>query len=421
MEYLVIIVPVALMLFLVAYSRPFVGLCLLSAAFPFERISVAEDVTIVVPVGALVVSAWVLRSFGKSIYLGKEFFAAIAMFALSLVSMYLTGEYSTRIQSVFQALILIVFVSNVVVSLRQVSALIVIAAIALIVPSIPQLFSFVINSVMADARYSGVFFDPNYYSLYCIALLPGLIAVTFAVKNKPELKVFFYLSISLMVLSLLYAQSRGAFITLPFIAGVYLLQFGSKAAKRLSFPFLIVVVLVQALPQYAVRIWDIGDTQTYYSGTGAARIEAWIAGIRMFLENPLFGVGFGQYANNTPLYVLDVTMREISGLVAHNSYIEIAAETGILGLILFVLLMYYMVRNYSKAAKLFRSIGMRREFFVTYGLYLGAIGYVFGQSFISAQYRKYLWLMLGLSIAVLRISQRIRLNDEKKEDPNCAS
>src|SRR3546814_16694190 len=57
---------------------------------------------------------------------------------------------------------------------------------------------------------------------------------------------------------------------------------------------------------------DAGESSAY------GRIESWYDGIQMFLANPVFGVGVGNFTDHT-------------WLTAHNSFVLVLAETGIVG------------------------------------------------------------------------------------------
>jgi O-antigen ligase len=78
----------------------------------------------------------------------------------------------------------------------------------------------------------------------------------------------------------------------------------------------------------------------------AERIAHWIAGIRMFLAHPILGVGIGNFNAAYPNYY--VTIFTVSLDHAHDYYINTAAETGVVGLVAFLLfLMAHFVASGS--------------------------------------------------------------------------
>lgn len=72
-----------------------------------------------------------------------------------------------------------------------------------------------------------------------------------------------------------------------------------------------------------------------YNFANAERLAHWVAGLEMFRDHPLIGVGIGNYANVYPHYTQGVFTIPLGH--AHNFYINMAAETGILGLLTFLL------------------------------------------------------------------------------------
>jgi hypothetical protein len=67
----------------------------------------------------------------------------------------------------------------------------------------------------------------------------------------------------------------------------------------------------------------------------AERLAHWIAGVHMFLNHPLTGVGIGNYSDAYPRYFITIFVNSLGH--AHNYYINIAAETGAIGLTAYLL------------------------------------------------------------------------------------
>jgi O-antigen ligase len=90
-------------------------------------------------------------------------------------------------------------------------------------------------------------------------------------------------------------------------------------------------------PDYTNRFIAIWDTDAEHAtakldrSTVQSRLSQWESAIQIAQHNPVFGVGLGNYAHAREEYS---GRRSRQG--AHNSYLSIAAESGILGLILFV-------------------------------------------------------------------------------------
>ena len=66
----------------------------------------------------------------------------------------------------------------------------------------------------------------------------------------------------------------------------------------------------------------------------AERLAHWIAGINMYLAHPVLGVGIGNYPDAYANYYVTIFVNSLGQ--AHNYYINIAAETGTIGLVIYL-------------------------------------------------------------------------------------
>ena len=98
-------------------------------------------------------------------------------------------------------------------------------------------------------------------------------------------------------------------------------------------------------PQYVARFESITNTTT--DGSNLGRFEVWTSSINMFKDYPAIGVGIGQWrtkyeesyclpSENQPLYH------------AHNNFIQLLSEVGILGLLGVLIFYGYMVIDNAK-------------------------------------------------------------------------
>src|SRR5689334_11432154 len=75
-------------------------------------------------------------------------------------------------------------------------------------------------------------------------------------------------------------------------------------------------------------------------GSFFGRVDIWADGVRIFLEHPLFGAGTGSFRSLT-----------VTGMsTAHNVFITIAAENGVLGLAAFIAWLVAIVPLVIKSA-----------------------------------------------------------------------
>jgi O-antigen ligase len=76
-------------------------------------------------------------------------------------------------------------------------------------------------------------------------------------------------------------------------------------------------------------IFNEEQDRTEYTGSTEARLTVMAEGINAFLDYPLTGLGAGQFKNYNP------PGRREPWRETHNALIQVAAETGIAGLLVF--------------------------------------------------------------------------------------
>ncbi len=78
------------------------------------------------------------------------------------------------------------------------------------------------------------------------------------------------------------------------------------------------------------------------------RLLFWRAGIEMFKDHPIIGVGVGQFRYQFKNYVTVTHLREPD---THNIFIEQLAETGVIGFTIFLLVLFVTFKNFWRASR----------------------------------------------------------------------
>lgn len=143
---------------------------------------------------------------------------------------------------------------------------------------------------------------------------------------------------------------------LPFVAG--------HTQQRLARMFSMELA-ERALETAATAKWEPG-TEAEIEGTEyniLVRMLYWAYAVRRFADSPLVGMGFGRY-NDTDLELIGVRgvvymamggRQRFSVASAHNSYLHVAAETGVVGLVLLLWLWAAIYRRLGQGAQLTRE------------------------------------------------------------------
>lgn len=140
--------------------------------------------------------------------------------------------------------------------------------------------------------------------------------------------------------------------------------------------------------------------------TFGARLRLWRVALRMVEDRPIVGVGPGNYVAAYPRYARGGDQL-FQTFVTHNAYMGMAAETGVLGLGLFLLISGLALRDARRAVLAGRVLarsdveifGVVAEVCLLVVLMAGLSGNVEGL--------KCLWMFYGLAVAMGRMADRV--------------
>jgi O-antigen ligase len=138
--------------------------------------------------------------------------------------------------------------------------------------------------------------------------------------------------------------------------------------------------------------------------------------------NPVKGVGAGQFRTSAAHYVIAPgTIKRTDLLidtphVAHNLYLQELTEFGVVGLVPFLLILLFPMLCMLRAARLFERMGDPQMELIARALFVGLVGILAADFFLSAQFSKQLWLLLGLGPALLAIAMRGAAKGDPESD-----
>lgn len=203
--------------------------------------------------------------------------------------------------------------------------------------------------------------------------------------------------------------SRGGFLGFVVVAGYLLLRFsGISRAKRVGAVAVLVVMLVGlASDRYFERIETILHPSADYNWSGKSetgRMEIWKRGVEYMLSHPALGVGAANFERAEGTLSPEARERQRYGRsfrwsTAHNSFIQIGAELGVMGLVLLVALF----------ADGFRVLGRVRRWRAGEATVLAQVltacllGFVVTAIFLSQAYSAYLYALLGMALGLSRV------------------
>lgn len=205
----------------------------------------------------------------------------------------------------------------------------------------------------------------------------------------------------LLSVALNLTGSRSGFLGLL----AMLIYLWAKTRHRLVIGLVGMSVLVAGffmLPeQYKTRYSSITAEERDASSQG--RIEAWKKGLRMIADRPLTGVGINCFTTASALGYSPEFQR--SWLQAHNLYVQVPSEVGVIGAVLFFAYLFELFRSSARSRKgllkeqdkfWFEETVLRA---IPAGLVALLVTGVFGHSFM-----RYTWYLYGaIIVATLRL------------------
>ncbi|MFQ5737381.1 MAG: O-antigen ligase family protein [Acidobacteriota bacterium] len=269
--------------------------------------------------------------------------------------------------------------------------------------------------VRTGDRAQGPLGDPNRYAQILLMILPLAFFQYWVARHR--WKRIVAAAIGLLILSgILLSYSRGAFVTIVVVILLAPLLRMIRPSRGLAAVGGLVIMALFAAPGYLTRLETLWGVEGLFSRQAEIEPEAVIRGrttemlaaLMVFLDHPLLGVGPGNY---TPFYSMEyqlnpaVAFRDLpKPRRAHTLYFELAAETGLIGLCLFMAIVGSMLRRLWVARSRMREAhpdlaGLATAFFFGIVCYLGTA------LFLHMSYQRYYWLLLGLAGAALRIFQ----------------
>ena len=192
-----------------------------------------------------------------------------------------------------------------------------------------------------EGKVAGPFGIPNTFAAWCITLLPIWLSLFLCdIKNK-ILKLFVGCLTILLLAAFFMSKVRGAHLAL---AGA-LFFFVILKGKNIKLMFTVMILpIIATLIANVFFLFSIAAYIQYKD-----RLSWWGTALNMIQTHPIIGVGANNFISVFPKYNLDPSS---TPAYAHNCYLQLMAECGILGFLIFswmiVILFKMGIANYIR-------------------------------------------------------------------------
>jgi len=231
---------------------------------------------------------------------------------------------------------------------------------------------------------------PNDFAAWInIFLFTFLGLAVFDLRKRKNYRILTYALSAGLVFFLFRTASRAAIAGfVPSVMFLVMLVF-KKFIVPITALFIVIVIAVSFIPYMRDEIFNI--RQSFDD-----RMSMWETGWRIFKEHPIMGNGINTFFANFTKFRQDDHQGK-SGSYAHNCFLQMAADIGILGLGAF--LFFVIVTLYSNIRKTFQNPHAFKNAY-TFGLSLGVIAFLihsfFDTNLYSLNLAALFWLSMGL-------------------------
>jgi O-antigen ligase len=259
------------------------------------------------------------------------------------------------------------------------------------------------------AGSTGLFGNAGDFGVAMCTVLPLSVAVFLGLKGSRWRWLAALCTVSFF-LSVLCTGSRGAALGLASV-GLYLWLRGRRKLVGLIVLLLAATLFWGLAPEsYKARF---STTHTEEDTTGQHRLDLWSAGIRMFVENPLTGVGIGNFP---------VVYRQMKGgqigfdeaTEPHNIFVQAGAELGLPGLLCLLSgIGFIFATNARTRRRALESDLPDKEFYANLarGLEGGLVGFVVSGFFLTVLYYPHFYMLAALTVILSHVLEK-RLAEE---------
>lgn len=283
-------------------------------------------------------------------------------------------------------------------------------------------------NVKERARVTGSY-DPNDLAFVMVCAIP--VAVMLLQIERGLWRHAMIPVVMLGLVAIIMTKSRGGFISLLVVGAIILAKLPSRVwLGSLGLLIAAIVVFSVFAPQsYWDRVgsmWQDAEAREEVGADGyvkegfSPRWRLWMRGIDLMLEHPFLGVGAGAFA----IAEGGETFRDGGWrgyLGAHNSFIQVGAELGMLGIGLFVYLLYRTIRNYRMVI---RTAGtrphLRYHLWTAHGFETATYGYIIAGSALNQGFSAILYFLVGMSVVLKwrTLRDRAELDSGESRQPD---
>lgn len=261
-----------------------------------------------------------------------------------------------------------------------------------------------------QARVFATFGQPNWLATYFITSIPLSLALLLSGAKKFS-RIMAWLGATLGYAAFWYTYSRSGWVGLA-VAGIVLLPWFWRVNYRQVWPWLGSAIVVCGLVSLSTiqmaeqRTATALESGNFDSSTGQIRLLVWQGSLETFIQYPIFGSGPEtfpySFLQHRPAELNQTTEWNFLYNKAHNEALQYAATTGLVGLIAWLFIYFYLLYfSWRQGIISFRPSQLSADKMVPASLLSGILGVFVAQllGFSVVVTSLYFWLALAIILA----------------------
>jgi O-antigen ligase len=285
------------------------------------------------------------------------------------------------------------------------------------------LASITMDQVFGDSstpRIGGPINAPNLWGQILVAV-STLLIFRIIHEKRTFTKIAGFVMLGIILYVVLNTYSRGAYLVLAIDLVLILFIFEKHFNPLIAFAGLsILILLVPFLPSsYRDRFDTLSaftaENGIYQDTSFRGRTSEMLTGLTMFAAHPILGVGAGNYPTNYQHYaqLIGIEFRA-QARDPHSLYVQLLAETGILGAIAFLGMVLFLIQALNKACRSIELSPHLHDWLPWISaIRLAITSYLLTSIFLHNAYIRYFWILVAMALAGIQITDSLLKSSER--------
>jgi O-antigen ligase len=147
------------------------------------------------------------------------------------------------------------------------------------------------------------------------------------------------------------------------------------------------------------------------SDGGSGREDLWRAALHLALDSPIVGLGLANFQVHKPAVALEIgevqnaSVLAEQPLVAHNTYLQLWVDSGVIGLVLFLAIVVFCIRCSLRAGRDFTAAGRRDLAALSRSVAVSVVSMLGSAAFLTMSRDYRLWLLLAIGPILLSLAR----------------